>query len=194
MPEPLATLARAAAGRIRLVALDVDGVLTDGGVYIGDTADRPVELKRFDIQDGIGIVLLKDAGLRVVLVSGRVSPATTARARELDVEVVQDDAARKLAALDTLRARHDLTWDECCCVGDDLPDIPLLRRAGVAIAVANAVPEAMAAARWVTVRPGGAGAVREVAEALLRARGEWEGRVAAYLERRGEADVPAGSR
>jgi 3-deoxy-D-manno-octulosonate 8-phosphate phosphatase (KDO 8-P phosphatase) len=182
------------ARRIRLVGLDVDGVLTDGGVYVGQAGDQPVELKRFQIQDGLGLRLLAAALIRIVLVSGRPSEATTLRARELHVdEVIQDEGARKLPAFTALLDRRGIDWDECCFVGDDLPDLPLLRRVGLPIAVANAVPEVRAAAHWVTSRPGGSGAVREVAEAILRGRGAWDALLADYLRERGEVDAPVRS-
>ncbi len=191
MPDLLAHLDGERASRVRLVGLDVDGVLTDGSVYIGQAADHPVELKRFLIQDGLGLRLLEAAGIPVVLVSGRPSAATTLRARELHVaEVVQDEGARKLPVFEDVLARRALAWDACCFVGDDLPDLPLLRRVGLAVAVANAVPEVRAAAHFVTGRPGGAGAVRELAEAILRARGTWDDLLTDYLRQRGEIDVP----
>lgn len=175
------------AHAIRLVGLDVDGVLTDGGIYVGRVADHAVELKRFHVQDGIGVRLLRMAGVSVVLVSGRASEATTVRARELEVdELIQDDGARKLPAFESLLARRALTWDACAFAGDDLPDLPLLRRVALPVAVANAVPEVLAAARLVTRAPGGGGAVREVAEALLRARGDWDALLERYLQERGD--------
>jgi len=181
---------RALAERIRLVGLDVDGVLTDGGVYVGHAGDQPIELKRFQIQDGLGLRLLAAAGIRIVLVSGRPSEATTARARELHVdEVIQDEGARKLPAFSAMLERRAIGWADCCFVGDDLPDLPLLRRVGLPVAVANAVPEVRAAARLVTSHPGGSGAVREVAEAILRARDAWDALLTDYLRQRGEADA-----
>lgn len=175
------------AHRIRLVGLDVDGVLTDGAVYMGIVGGDPFEFKRFDIQDGIGIRLMQDAGIRVVLVSGRVSPATVARARDLGVEdVVQDDGARKLPAFRELLERLAISFEEAAFLGDDLPDIPLLRRVALPAAVPNAVPEVKELARYITRAAGGFGAVREFAEALLRTRGEWEDLVRRYLEERGE--------
>ena len=183
----------ALARRITLVGFDVDGVMTDGGVYVGRVADHAVELKRFDIQDGIGVRLLRMAGLTVVLVSGRVSEATALRARELQVdEVIQDDRAAKLPAFEALLARRGAGWDACAFLGDDLPDLPLLRRVALPAAVANAVPEVRAAARVVTGASGGRGAVREFADALLRARGELDGLVERYLQERGDVrDDPA---
>lgn len=162
------------AGRIRLVALDVDGVLTDNGIFVGPIDGQAVELKRFDIQDGLGQVLLRTAGIPVVWVSGRHSEATVVRARELRTEeVLQVPGPRKLEALGALLERRGLSWDEAAFVGDDLADLQVLRRAGLPIAVANAVEEVKAVASYVTRSPGGHGAVREVAEVLLKARGVW---------------------
>ncbi len=161
----------ALARRLKLVGFDVDGVLTDNGVYLGMVGDHPVEFKRFHIQDGLGIRLLQTAGLVVVWVSGRESAATAQRARELAIdEVIQDPSARKLPAF----------------VGDDLADLPLLTRVGLPIAVPNAVTEVKAAARVVTAVPGGQGAAREVAELVLRARGEWQDLLSQYFVERGD--------
>lgn len=174
------------AAEIRLVILDVDGVLTDAGVYLGADADgRTVELKRFDIQDGLGLRLLQDAGIQVALVSGRVSPATTARARELGIEAChQVPGARKLPVVDQLRQEADLRWAQVAMVADDLPDLPVLERVGLPVAVANAVREVRDAALVVTRRSGGGGAVREFAKRLLEARGVWASTVADYVEAR----------
>jgi 3-deoxy-D-manno-octulosonate 8-phosphate phosphatase (KDO 8-P phosphatase) len=172
------TLAR----RIRLVGLDVDGVLTDNGVYVGMVQGNPAELKRFDIQDGIGIVLLRLAGLKVVLLSGRRSEATDLRAEELGVDAcVQDHHARKVQAFQRLLDRFGVSWEDAAFLGDDLPDVPVLGRVGLPVAVANATTDARAFARHVTRATGGHGAVREFAEDLLRARGVWERTVQAYL-------------
>ncbi len=172
--------------RIRLVILDVDGVLTDAGVFLGAGAGgERIEFKRFDIQDGLGLRLLQDEGITVALVSGRPSSATTLRARELGIEECHQDAgARKLPVVLELLERRGVGWDEVAMVGDDLPDIPVLERVGLPVAVANAVPEVRARARWITTLAGGSGAVREFAEALLQARDAWDGRVEAYLEAR----------
>jgi 3-deoxy-D-manno-octulosonate 8-phosphate phosphatase (KDO 8-P phosphatase) len=164
----------AAAKRVRLLGLDVDGVLTDNGVYIGPLAGSRVEFKRFDIQDGLGLILLRTAGLPVFWLSGRASEATALRAAELRIDdVLQVPGPRKLAALDELLTGRRIGWDEVAFVGDDLADLPVLRRVGLPIAVANAVTDVKAVARYVTLASGGHGAVREVVELLLRARGEW---------------------
>lgn len=162
------------ASRIRLVGLDVDGVLTDNGVYVGPVDGQAVELKRFDVQDGLGQVLLRSAGIPVIWLSGRHSDATAVRARELKVEeVLQVPGPRKLEAFDALLGRRGVGWEEAAFVGDDLADLQVLRRVGLPIAVANAVAEVKAVAAWVTRSEGGHGAVREVAETLLKSRGVW---------------------
>lgn len=179
-------LPEAEAKSVRLVVLDVDGVLTDAGVYLGEDADgSPREWKRFDIQDGLGLRLLRESGVTVALVSGRVSPATSIRARELGIEEChQDGGARKLPIVEGMLDRYGLDWSQVAMLADDLPDLPLLRRVGLPVAVRNAVPEVHRAARWATRRRGGHGAVREFARALLTARGEWDGAVERYLAER----------
>jgi 3-deoxy-D-manno-octulosonate 8-phosphate phosphatase (KDO 8-P phosphatase) len=138
-------------------------------------AGSRVELKRFNIQDGLGLILLKTAGLPVVWVSGRSSEATALRAAELRVEeLLQVAGPRKAAAFEQVLGRREIGWDEVAFVGDDLADLPILRRVGLPIAVANAVPEVKQVAAYVTGATGGHGAVREVVELLLRARGQWE--------------------
>jgi 3-deoxy-D-manno-octulosonate 8-phosphate phosphatase (KDO 8-P phosphatase) len=176
------TLSPAAARRVRLIGLDVDGVLTDNGVFIGPVAGQTVELKRFDIQDGLGLTLLRAAGIPVVWLSGRSSEATALRAAELRVEeLLQVPAPRKAAAFADLLERRGIEWEEAAFVGDDLADLPVLQKVGLPIAVANAVPEVKAVAAHVTLAAGGHGAVREVVEALLRARGDWAQTLARYF-------------
>jgi 3-deoxy-D-manno-octulosonate 8-phosphate phosphatase (KDO 8-P phosphatase) len=164
------------AGQIRLVLLDVDGVLSDGGLYLwpGPDGER-VEGKRFDAQDGLGIKLLMWAGLEVILISGRYSEATEMRARELGVtECHQDPEARKLSLVEDVLDRRGVGWSEVAMVADDLADIPVLRKVGLPVAVANAVPEVAELAPFSTTREGGRGAVREFARALLVAQGVWD--------------------
>jgi 3-deoxy-D-manno-octulosonate 8-phosphate phosphatase (KDO 8-P phosphatase) len=175
----------ALARRIRVVVLDVDGVLTDNGVYIGQTeSGERVELKRFHIMDGIALKMLQWAGLRTVLVSGRESPATTLRASELGVECRQVAAGYKLPEITALLEEAGAEWSELAMVGDDLADLPALERAGLPVAVANACVDVRARAIWVTERPGGDGAVRDFTESLLQARGQWAPLVEAYRRSR----------
>jgi 3-deoxy-D-manno-octulosonate 8-phosphate phosphatase (KDO 8-P phosphatase) len=176
------------AAAVKLVVLDVDGVMTDGGVYYGETASgESIELKRFDITDGLGVKLLQKAGVDVAIVTGRRSQIVERRGRELGIEEVhQDPAAEKLPIVSDMLERRQLGWEAVAFVSDDLADIPVLRRCALPVAVANAVPEVVAMARWRTSRPGGSGAVREFSEALLKARGDWEAVVGAYLAERGD--------
>src|SRR2546426_10619322 len=172
------------ARRLKLVGLDVDGVLTDNGIYVGMVGDHPVELKRFHIQDGLGIKLLRDAGLVVVLASARRSEATELRARELKVdEVVQDK--KKLPAFEDLLRRRGVSWEDCAFVGDDLPDLPLLRRGGGPIAVADAGAEGVGAGQLVARGPGVQGGGRGGAGHILPARGGGGGFVSEYFVERG---------
>lgn len=183
MAERAAAIPAELAKRIRLVALDVDGVMTDGGIYLGatDSGER-VELKRFDIQDGLGIRLMQEAGITIAIVTGRESHAVRLRAEELGVaEVHQDNSAAKLNILGDILERLSIDWSEVAFVGDDLPDLSVLKRVGLPVAVGNATADARAYAAWTATREGGRGAVREFAEALLTARGEWAERVLAYV-------------
>ena len=183
---------REAARRVRLVIFDVDGVLTDSGVYMGELPDgSTVELKRFDIQDGLAIKLLMGTGMPVALVSGRVSAATTMRARELGIEEChQVPGAMKMPVVRNLLARNGVSWDEVAMLADDLPDLPVFRRVGLPVAVGNATPELVRDAIWQTRAQGGRGAVREFVRALLIARGEWDNVVQGYCDARSD-DVPA---
>jgi 3-deoxy-D-manno-octulosonate 8-phosphate phosphatase (KDO 8-P phosphatase) len=177
------SLARA----VRLVILDVDGVLTDAGVYLGETSGgEAIEFKRFDIQDGLGIQLLRESGIEVALISGRVSAATTLRAHELGIEECHQDAgARKLPLARDLLRLHEVDWGEVAMLADDLPDLPVFEKVGLPAAVANAVEEIRERAAWIGRREGGRGAVREFARALLEARNEWTTAVENYCVARG---------
>jgi 3-deoxy-D-manno-octulosonate 8-phosphate phosphatase (KDO 8-P phosphatase) len=170
------------ASRIRLVGIDVDGVLTDGGIYLGDCGGTRVEMKKYEIQDGLGVFLLRQAGIGVAIVTGRVSESVRLRAEELEVDdLFQDSRARKLPGLRQILARRRVSLAETAFVGDDLPDLAIMRAVGLPVAVANAVPEIRAVARVHLTRRGGGGAVREFAEILLRARGQWEEVVERYV-------------
>jgi 3-deoxy-D-manno-octulosonate 8-phosphate phosphatase (KDO 8-P phosphatase) len=178
------------AARIRLVGLDVDGVMTDGGIYLGAAGDEPVELKRYDIQDGLGIHFLSRAGIRLAIVTGRVSRSVELRARELGItDLVQDHRAIKLPAFLAILERHGIDPSEAAFVGDDFPDLAVLRRVGLPVAVGNAVAEVRDACAVQLTAGGGHGAIREFAEALLRARGQWEQVWNGYVDER--SVVPA---
>jgi 3-deoxy-D-manno-octulosonate 8-phosphate phosphatase (KDO 8-P phosphatase) len=181
------------AARIRFVALDVDGVMTDGGVYTGALAGKPLEFKRYDIQDGIGTVLLREAGLVVAIVTGRNSESSRLRAAELRVdEFHMDPDAQKVPALRAMLERHGVSLAEVAFVGDDIPDLAVMRIVGLPVAVGNAVPEVRQIAKVQLTRGGGFGAVREFAEILLHARGQWDALVEEYVAAR-SGSTPVGA-
>jgi 3-deoxy-D-manno-octulosonate 8-phosphate phosphatase (KDO 8-P phosphatase) len=161
---------------VELLVVDVDGVLTDGRIIHGSGG---LELKEFHVRDGSGLKVWHGCGKRTGLVTGRRSTAVDVRAAELGIGLVVQGAADKLAALDDLLARAGVGPEAVCCVGDDLPDVPLLARCGLAVAVADACPEARAAAHYVTQAAGGRGAGREVIELILRCQGAWQRAVSA---------------
>lgn len=169
---------RPSLANIKLFLCDVDGVLTDGSIYIGGQR----EVKRFNIHDGFGLVLLRRAGIKSGWVSSRPSPATTLRARELKITflVQQTDRLSKAGAIEKILRREKLGWKDVCYVGDDIVDLGPLKKAGVGVAVADAVAEARVAADFVTRAAGGHGAVREVIEMILKAQGKWNAIVAGY--------------
>jgi 3-deoxy-D-manno-octulosonate 8-phosphate phosphatase (KDO 8-P phosphatase) len=172
---------------IKLLILDVDGVLTDNSVIIGLVDGQRIELKSFNIQDGLGLGIFRQSGIPVVWMSGRISDATTLRATELRInEVLQLKGADKLPATLELMKKHGVEWKEIAFVGDDLADLPVMRRCGLPIAVANAVAEVKECAAYVTRTEGGKGAVREVIELLLRSQGTWDLSVSGYLRDRGD--------
>lgn len=182
---------RRAAERVRLICFDVDGVLTDGGVYLGATRSpdgettRPFEFKRYDIQDGLGMAMLRESGLTLAIITGRVSESVAMRARELRIpHCIQDPEARKLPALQRLCAELGLTLADVAFVGDDLPDLGVMREVGLPVAVGNAVPEIRRVAALHLNARGGHGAVREFAEWLLTARGTWDDAVERYVQSR----------
>ena len=175
----------ALARRIRFVGFDVDGVLTDGGIYLGAAGAGALEFKRYDIQDGLGIHFLREAGLHLAIVTGRVSESVRMRAAELRIDdVIQDREARKLPALLALLAERGIDLAECAFVGDDYPDLAVLRAVGLPVAVGNAVEAVAGECAVRLAKRGGHGAVREFAELLLRARGDWDRVVDAYVAER----------
>jgi 3-deoxy-D-manno-octulosonate 8-phosphate phosphatase (KDO 8-P phosphatase) len=152
---------------IQLLILDVDGVLTDGRLYFGAKGEA---LKVFHVRDGHGIKLLMAAGVQVAALSGRRSGATAARLRELRVPTVVQGCSDKLAVFTKLTKRLKVDPLNCACIVDDTPDLPLMSAVGLAAAVADAHPVVLSAAHWIARSPGGSGAVRELCDALLRAR------------------------
>lgn len=163
------------ARRIRLLLLDVDGVLTDGRIYLLSMPDGTAqEMKVFHSRDGAALKLAKKMGLRTGVITGRVSAATTRRAREVGMEFVSQKQARKLPAYEGILRRAGLDDVEVAYMGDDLPDLPVLARVGLALAPADAAAEVKRVAHYVARHRGGHGAVREVIEAILRARGVWQ--------------------
>lgn len=173
------------ARRIRLLVLDADGVLTDGGIYVADGIDgEPFQLRRFHVRDGMAVHFLREAGVEPVIVSGRDSPALRQRARELGIEEIhQVPPDRKVPVVERMLEERGLSWSEAACLADDLADAAVMERAALPAAVADAVAEVKERAAWVTETPGGAGAVREFTEALLGARGQWDELAGAYIER-----------
>jgi 3-deoxy-D-manno-octulosonate 8-phosphate phosphatase (KDO 8-P phosphatase) len=154
-----------------MLVLDVDGVLTDGGIVY---ADDGTELKRFHVRDGSGLKIWQHLGKRAAIITGRTSKVVTVRALELGIEPVYQGAPEKMAAYRDLLAAGGLRPEQVCFVGDDVPDLPVLLSCGLAVAVADACPEARAAAHYVTRAGGGRGAVREVVELILRCQGTWQ--------------------
>lgn len=164
--------------RVRLLSLDVDGVLTDGRLYFTDAG---MELKTFSSQDGHALKMLQDNGVPVAIITGRSSRLVTRRARELGIRDVFQGARDKRVAFSALLARSGLDASQVAHVGDDIPDLPVLRQAGLAIGVANQNPVMAAYVHYVTRAAGGAGAVREVCELILRSQGRWDSALAHYL-------------
>lgn len=167
----------AKARKIKLLLLDVDGVLTDGRI-IYDSAGR--DMKFFDVHDGLGVYCLKRAGIKTILITAKGSWAIKPRARDMQVDAVFENVSPKTVALDKILKKYKVKAEEMCFVGDDLVDLCLMKRVGLPIAVFNAAPEIKQAASYVTLKLGGRGAVREVAELILKAQGKWDGIVGLY--------------
>jgi YrbI family 3-deoxy-D-manno-octulosonate 8-phosphate phosphatase len=163
--------------RIQLILSDVDGVLTDGGIAFDN---QGVELKQFHIRDGLGIRLWQRAGFKFGLITGRTSQIVKQRAAELGIEIVRQGFEQKWPAVQEVIQSLGLSDDQVCFIGDDLPDLPVIRRVGLGVAVADAAADVRAAARFVTTKPGGAGAVRELIETILKAQHRWDEVVEKY--------------
>ena len=164
--------------RVRLFLCDVDGVLTDGTVTMGDGR----EYKRFNIQDGLGLRLLQKQGIRVGWISARPSPVTEQRAADLKVDFLHQEQGSKVTGAERILARAGLAWEDVCFVGDDVVDLGALKRAGLAVAVANAIDEAKALADYVTHAAGGCGAIREIVTMILKAQDKWTPLVEEFSE------------
>jgi 3-deoxy-D-manno-octulosonate 8-phosphate phosphatase (KDO 8-P phosphatase) len=177
---PRAVAAR--ARKVRLLAMDVDGVLTDGRMVLSERGD---ELKSFHSRDGVAVTLARRAGLRTAFVTGEKSAAAQARADKLGVDAVVLGARRKGEALEALCAQFGVALEASAYIGDDLLDVPALQRAGLAMAVADAAPEVIEIAHVVTRARGGQGALRECVETILRAQGTWTDAVEAYVTEHG---------
>jgi 3-deoxy-D-manno-octulosonate 8-phosphate phosphatase (KDO 8-P phosphatase) len=167
------------ASRIKLLLMDCDGVLTDGRLWLTDDGD---EQKSFNTHDGLGLSLLHRAGIKSGIITGRSSRAVARRAQELGIEFVCQGNPDKIAAFEQLLTEAGVDENEVAFVGDDLPDIPIMNRAELAVAVADAVEETRAVAHYITRAKGGRGAVREVIEIILKSQGRWHDLVEDYLK------------
>jgi 3-deoxy-D-manno-octulosonate 8-phosphate phosphatase (KDO 8-P phosphatase) len=161
----------ARARRIKLLLMDCDGVLTDGRLWLTSDGD---EQKAFHARDGQGISLLHRAGLQTGIITGRTSSAVDRRAQDLKMSYLRQYAKDKIKALEEILAEAGVTTDECAYIGDDVGDIPVMRRVGLAVAVSDAVEETKQAAQYITALRGGQGAVREVCDLVLKAQGRWD--------------------
>jgi 3-deoxy-D-manno-octulosonate 8-phosphate phosphatase (KDO 8-P phosphatase) len=159
------------AKKVKLLLLDVDGVLTDGRI-IYDSRGR--DMKFFDVHDGLGVYALRKAGIKTILITAKGSRAIRPRARDMQVEAVFENISPKTAIIGRILKKYKIDIDEICFVGDDLVDLCLMKRVGLPIAVFNACPEIKQAASYITLREGGRGAVREVAELILKSQDNWK--------------------
>ncbi|MBP5199905.1 MAG: HAD-IIIA family hydrolase [Schwartzia sp.] len=164
--------------RIRLIVLDVDGVLTDGGIYMGPEGEA---MKRFDIKDGLGIALWHRVGGKTAILTGRSSQIVENRAKELHISVVRQGCTDKGVAYKELKAELKISDEEIAYIGDDIIDLPVMKQVGLPVAVADAVPEVRSVACLVAAHCGGRGAIRETVERILRAQGRFEEAAAQYL-------------
>lgn len=170
---------RARAARVKFIIFDVDGVLTDGGIYVGPHGEL---FKPFHVRDGMGITLAHRAGLATAIITGRASEQVTRRAAELHITEVYQGALDKRTAYQELKEKRGLTDEEVAYVGDDLIDLPLLLQVGFPAAVADATDEVRACAAYISREPGGHGAARDIIEFILKAQGRWEELIAPFYE------------
>jgi 3-deoxy-D-manno-octulosonate 8-phosphate phosphatase (KDO 8-P phosphatase) len=166
--------------KIKMLLLDVDGVMTDGGIFMGPGS---IELRRFHVQDGVGIALAKAAGLLIGIITGRDSEAVGRRAKELGIDEVQQGVFHKEEGYEAILKKYGLRDEEVAYMGDDLLDIPILRRVGLSICVANGTEEARRASKYITKKRGGEGAVREAVEMILKGMGKKKEVIASVLSR-----------
>jgi len=165
------------AKRIKLLLLDVDGVLTDGRIIYDS---RGHDLKLFDVHDGLGVYILGKVGIKTILITAKGSRAIIPRARDMHVERVFENISPKTAVLDKILKKYKVDISEVCFVGDDLVDLCLMKKVGFPVAVFNAAPEIKQAASYITLREGGRGAVREIAELILKSQGKWKEALGIY--------------
>ncbi len=180
-PSSLPPELKTRAEKIKVLILDVDGVLTDGRIIYGDAGD---ELKCFDVQDGLGIYLLSRAGIKTVIITAKRSPVVRRRAKDSFVAKVYQGAIDKWKVYQKVRRKFRVSDEEVCFIGDDLLDLPILVRAGFSVSVPNAVDEIRTRSHYITQRQGGRGAVREVVDLILRSQGQYEALLSRYLNHR----------
>lgn len=160
----------AKAKKIQMLILDVDGVLTDGRLYYTNNGQ---EIKAFNVHDGHGIVMLKESGIKTAIISGRKSRSVTIRAREIGIQYIYQGVFDKVKIMERIINREKISCENVCYIGDDVTDLALLARAGFSVSVMNGVPEVKSEVDYITTKEGGKGAVREVAEIILKAKGLW---------------------
>jgi 3-deoxy-D-manno-octulosonate 8-phosphate phosphatase (KDO 8-P phosphatase) len=165
------------ARRVKLLLLDVDGVLTDGHITYTDRGD---EIKSFDVQDGFGIRLFKISGGKSAVITARSSRIMKRRVKDLGIDALYQNARNKTQAYEQAKKRFQIRDEEACYVGDELIDLPVLKRVGFSVSVKNARPEVKSCCDWVTSNEGGMGAVREVIEFILKAQGKWKKAIYPY--------------
>lgn len=167
------------ASKIKLFIMDVDGVLTDGNIIFDS---RGHEIKAFDVKDGHAIKMLHTCGIMTALITGRQSEIITKRGGELGITYIYQNSSDKSVAYNEIKIATLLNDHEIACIGDDINDLPLLKRAGLAVAVRDSAYELKQISHYITKRRGGKGAVREICEIILKSQGKWQGIVDAYLQ------------